>query len=212
MRAGVFFLPGVAEKSKKFWPSDRPKSCRSGSGFDLHLTCIICRFPRFFARFPLLRRAKREKEKAPQTAQLSGLWGFLFWPARRDPGPCFSRGRVLRSDRIRHREKLHFCLRQKWRAFCLPTDRTKQERHHESGVFLAWPARRDSNPRPLESESTAISSFATGGYGVSFEHESYYTPSFRNWQEENARSTKKSVVPGGVQFSCPRNENTALTF
>ena len=28
---------------------------------------------------------------------------------------------------------------------------------------LLWPARRDSNPRPLESESTAISSFATGG-------------------------------------------------
>ena len=41
-----------------------------------------------------------------------------------------------------------------------------------SGLFAAgdiffvstlWPARRDSNPRPLESESTAISSFATGG-------------------------------------------------
>ena len=30
--------------------------------------------------------------------------------------------------------------------------------------FYFWPARRDSNPRPLESESTAISSFATGGY------------------------------------------------
>ena len=30
--------------------------------------------------------------------------------------------------------------------------------------FLVWPARRDSNPRPSESESAAISSFATGGY------------------------------------------------
>ena len=30
-------------------------------------------------------------------------------------------------------------------------------------LLLFWPARRDSNPRPLESESTAISSFATGG-------------------------------------------------
>ena len=29
--------------------------------------------------------------------------------------------------------------------------------------FHHWSARRDSNPRPLESESTAISSFATGG-------------------------------------------------
>ncbi len=29
---------------------------------------------------------------------------------------------------------------------------------------LYWPARRDSNPRPSESESAAISSFATGGY------------------------------------------------
>lgn len=32
-------------------------------------------------------------------------------------------------------------------------------------VFL-WPARRDSNPRPSESESAAISSFATGGYSI----------------------------------------------
>ncbi len=88
----VFFLPDVAEKRKNFWLSDSPKSCRSGSGFDLHLTCIICRFPCFFVRFPLAQHAKREKEKAPQTAQLCGLWGFLFWPARRDPGPCFSRG------------------------------------------------------------------------------------------------------------------------
>ena len=29
--------------------------------------------------------------------------------------------------------------------------------------YLIWPARRDSNPRPSESESAAISSFATGG-------------------------------------------------
>ena len=113
------------------------------------------------------------------------------WPARRDPGPCFSRRRILRSHRSSRREKLHFCRWQKWRAFCLPTDRTKQKRHHESGAFFAWPARRDSNPRPLESESTAISSFATGGHDVSFEHENHYTPSFRKWQEENARSMKK---------------------
>ena len=98
----------------------------------MHLTCIICRFFRFFAHFPLAQYAKREKGKAPQTAQPCGLWGFLFWPAR-----------------------------------------------------------RDSNPRPLESESTAISSFATGGYDVSFEYENHYTPSFRKWQEENARSMKK---------------------
>ena len=31
---------------------------------------------------------------------------------------------------------------------------------------FTWPARRDLNPRPLESESTAISSFATGGYDI----------------------------------------------
>ena len=30
--------------------------------------------------------------------------------------------------------------------------------------LACWPARRDSNPRPSESESAAISSFATGGY------------------------------------------------
>ena len=33
-----------------------------------------------------------------------------------------------------------------------------------SNALFAWPARRDSNPRPSESESAAISSFATGGY------------------------------------------------
>ena len=31
-------------------------------------------------------------------------------------------------------------------------------------ALFSWPARRDSNPRPSESESAAISSFATGGY------------------------------------------------
>ncbi len=31
-------------------------------------------------------------------------------------------------------------------------------------VCLFWSARRDSNPRPSESESAAISSFATSGY------------------------------------------------
>ena len=30
-------------------------------------------------------------------------------------------------------------------------------------VVSFWPARRDSNPRPSESESAAISSFATSG-------------------------------------------------
>ena len=40
-------------------------------------------------------------------------------------------------------KKVTFVSRQKW--------------------LFSWPARRDSNPRPLESESTAISSFATGG-------------------------------------------------
>ena len=30
-------------------------------------------------------------------------------------------------------------------------------------ALFSWPARRDSNPRPSESESAAISSFATGG-------------------------------------------------
>ena len=35
--------------------------------------------------------------------------------------------------------------------------------YHRQRLFLFWPARRDSNPRPSESESAAISSFATGG-------------------------------------------------
>ncbi len=32
--------------------------------------------------------------------------------------------------------------------------------------IFKWSARRDSNPRPSESESAAISSFATGGYNT----------------------------------------------
>ena len=35
------------------------------------------------------------------------------------------------------------------------------------GILFFWSARRDLNPQPLESESTAISNFATGGYGTS---------------------------------------------
>ena len=39
----------------------------------------------------------------------------------------------------------------------------KQPLSGRQRLFLFWPARRDSNPRPSESESAAISSFATGG-------------------------------------------------
>ena len=54
---------------------------------------------------------------------------------------------------------------------CCPTS-FAEGKHHSKRPLLSsrqkrsfcWPARRDSNPRPLESESTAISSFATGGY------------------------------------------------
>lgn len=41
-----------------------------------------------------------------------------------------------------------------------------KSRRHKSTGFWLWPARRDSNPRPSESESAAISSFATGGYSI----------------------------------------------
>ena len=43
----------------------------------------------------------------------------------------------------------------------LTDEKTNAPPFGDASVF--WPARRDSNPRPLESESTAISSFATGG-------------------------------------------------
>ena len=43
--------------------------------------------------------------------------------------------------------------------------RSKGCKPYNCVVFL-WPARRDSNPRPSESESAAISSFATGGYSI----------------------------------------------
>ena len=42
--------------------------------------------------------------------------------------------------------------------------RTEKNQHSTpKRELLIWPARRDSNPRPSESESAAISSFATGG-------------------------------------------------
>ena len=44
----------------------------------------------------------------------------------------------------------------------IPPERKREYQPTVDTLFL-WPARRDSNPRPLESESTAISSFATGG-------------------------------------------------
>ncbi len=48
-------------------------------------------------------------------------------------------------------------------AFRIPPGK-KRNTTRKGWCSLFWPARRDSNPRPLESESTAISSFATGGY------------------------------------------------
>lgn len=53
------------------------------------------------------------------------------------------------------------------RLFNTKTAKKKPHRKAQNWLNHAvfhWPARRDSNPRPLESESTAISSFATGGY------------------------------------------------
>ena len=50
--------------------------------------------------------------------------------------------------------------------------------------LFCWPARRDSNPRPLESESTAISSFATGGWCARFASRLYCTPLSTALQEE----------------------------
>ena len=51
-------------------------------------------------------------------------------------------------------------------GFRLPGLVRRKGTHKPVGLHMPfhWPARRDSNPRPLESESTAISSFATGGY------------------------------------------------
>ena len=42
-----------------------------------------------------------------------------------------------------------------------PSDWIKIRQSEDCLIF--WPARRDLNPRPSESESAAISSFATGG-------------------------------------------------
>ena len=38
--------------------------------------------------------------------------------------------------------------------------------HHPQGVVVFWCARRDSNPRPSESESDALSSCATSAYAL----------------------------------------------
>ena len=42
----------------------------------------------------------------------------------------------------------------------------KQKRKHPYGCFLFWPTRKDSNLRPSESESDALSSCATGRYEI----------------------------------------------
>ena len=55
------------------------------------------------------------------------------------------------------------------RLFNTKTAKKKPHRKTQNRLNHAvfhWPARRDSNPRPSESESAAISSFATGGYSI----------------------------------------------
>ena len=42
------------------------------------------------------------------------------------------------------------------------------EKQHRVRIDLTWSARRDSNPRPPESESDALSNCATGGYSNFF--------------------------------------------
>lgn len=49
-------------------------------------------------------------------------------------------------------------------AHNLKLKRHSIEHFHAPYGTSDWSARRDSNPRPSESESAAISSFATGGY------------------------------------------------
>ena len=49
------------------------------------------------------------------------------------------------------------------------------------GCFL-WPARRDLNSRSPESESVALSSCATGGYGFGDPEQLYYTQTEQNNQ------------------------------
>lgn len=62
-------------------------------------------------------------------------------------------------------EKCCILLRKIAWGFCAL--RTKKTGCRESDILFFWSARRDLNPQPLESESTAISNFATGGYGTS---------------------------------------------
>ena len=46
-------------------------------------------------------------------------------------------------------------------------DKQRKKPPHE-GWFFLWPTRKDSNLRPSESESDALSSCATGRYGIKF--------------------------------------------
>ena len=63
------------------------------------------------------------------------------------------------------RKSAAFCV-AKLRGGSAPSGLNKRG-CRKSDILFFWPARRDLNPQPLESESTAISNFATGGYGTS---------------------------------------------
>ena len=84
-------------------------------------------------------------------------------------------------DGVHHRRSLHHAKR--------PDLSDRQIRS------LCWPARRDSNPRPLESESTAISSFATGGWCAQFMSRLYFTPFHVALQEEICILGKIWITP-----------------
>ena len=85
-------------------------------------------------------------------------------PPRRDLTCTFP---LLPSAPISHAfsEKCCILLRKIAWGFCAL--RTKKTGCRKSDILFFWSARRDLNPQPLESESTAISNFATGGYGTS---------------------------------------------
>ena len=95
-------------------------------------------------------------------------WMLYFWPARRDDSaaalPCAARPRsIVASDFAAKNVPLaRFLNAAHPLRLRIPPDEKTALTKSESCFF--WPARRDSNPRPSESESAAISSFATGGY------------------------------------------------
>ena len=83
-----------------------------------------------------------------------------FWPTRKDSEP---RPRIARAGSAAKRAATFSLLGTSTKLLTSPIN---QNKGYRDAIPFFWPTRKDSNLRPSESESDALSSCATGRYEI----------------------------------------------